>query len=158
MSSRYPSSFAKSLAVLVCFSLLTVPVLPFDRRGNNDGSTMTQVQSPGAIPRPGAPEGTFPNIDEVKVRPPARPRAPLNIPSTLRAKRKPLVSRNGRRVGDPFPTPSQFPSPLASPLPPCRRHCHRELRLCHPHVATLRFGHFDLEPSDLPAKRRTASQ
>ncbi|MCA1577176.1 MAG: hypothetical protein LC794_07420 [Acidobacteria bacterium] len=58
-------------------------------------------------PRPGKPEGSWPNLDEVQREgDPARGRdggqrtGPPPIPSTLRSPKVPLQPWNGRRVGD----------------------------------------------------------
>ena len=57
-------------------------------------------------PRPerGAPALDLPNLDEAKRQPRVNHEAPLPIPSTIRSRRKPLESRNDRRVGDPRTT------------------------------------------------------
>src|SRR5947209_14505802 len=57
-------------------------------------------------PQPGAPAASLPNLDDMRLHPPAEPHAPPAIASTLRSRHKPLVSRRSRRVGDPLPTPT----------------------------------------------------
>lgn len=64
-------------------------------------TTTSQGNRTRAIPGP--PEGTFPDLDEIRQRTPARPRAPRHVPSTIRSRRSPLVPWNGIRVGDPLP-------------------------------------------------------
>jgi hypothetical protein len=51
-------------------------------------------------PRPGAPEGDFPNLDEVKRRPAETPRVRPELPSSIRSKRNPIEPWNKR-----FPLP-----------------------------------------------------
>lgn len=90
-----------SLALIVCTALLLVPHVSFVV------SEAAQGQSQGAThalrPRPGKPEGTFPNLDDVQheSRIEREPQAP--IPSTIRSPKNPLQPWNGRRVGDPVP-------------------------------------------------------
>ena len=48
---------------------------------------------------PSAPEGTFPNLNEVRQAQHPAPEAPLEIPSTIRSGRRPNEPRNGGRVG-----------------------------------------------------------
>jgi YD repeat-containing protein len=74
-------------------------------------SAMGQGQSPGhrtPPPRPGKPEGTLPDLDDVKnessiEREPAAP-----IPSTIRSQRNSGTPWDGRRVGDPEPPRGQL--------------------------------------------------
>lgn len=125
MSSRFcfASTPQKALAAFICYSLVQVSLAPLvmagERRPLLSPSTVRSMGQDGARPRSGAPEGVFPNLDDVKSRPSVRPRAPQAIPSTKRARRKPLVPRNGRRVGDPLPIPSPIrASSIASYLAP----------------------------------------
>src|SRR5258708_12527567 len=53
---------------------------------------------------PGSPEGTLPNLDEVRRRRHDAPQPPAHVPSLMRTRRKPLVPRNGLKVGDPGTT------------------------------------------------------
>ncbi|MFL6332500.1 MAG: PKD domain-containing protein [Pyrinomonadaceae bacterium] len=49
---------------------------------------------------------------------PPAPLAPPPVPSTVRSRRKPLQPRQGRRVGDPVPTPTiPTPTPVSTPAP-----------------------------------------
>ncbi|HLA12147.1 MAG TPA: DUF4214 domain-containing protein [Pyrinomonadaceae bacterium] len=67
-------------------------------------TSLAQGTSPSARPHPAAPEGGFPNLDEVRRRPSEEPRAPQEIHSTIRSRHNPEAPRNGRRVGDTLPT------------------------------------------------------
>ncbi len=75
--------------------------------GNRWLSNAAQGQRNAPQPRPGAPEGIFPNLDELRRRIPPIPRAPLPVPSTIRSKHNPLLPWDGRRVGDPLPLRGQ---------------------------------------------------
>lgn len=61
-----------------------------------------QDKENGPRPRPGAPEGMFPNLDDARQRSHPTASAPLSIPSVIRSPRNPLLPRNGKRVGDPL--------------------------------------------------------
>jgi hypothetical protein len=55
-------------------------------------------------PQPGAPAAQLPSLDEVRQRQHETPKASRHIESTTRSRRKPLESRNDRKVGDPLRT------------------------------------------------------
>ncbi|HEX7771821.1 MAG TPA: hypothetical protein VF435_05325, partial [Pyrinomonadaceae bacterium] len=94
------STLRISLALLLCVALLLMPHV-FVVSEAAQGRRATRGAPP---PRPGKPEGTFPNLDEVRneLRSEREPLAP--IPSTMRSPKLPLQPWNGRRVGDPFPS------------------------------------------------------
>jgi len=54
-------------------------------------------------PRPGGPEGLWPNLDHVQNESMVEREAPPPIPSTMRSPRVPFEPWDGRRVGDPEP-------------------------------------------------------
>jgi RHS repeat-associated protein len=54
-------------------------------------------------PEAGRPSALLPNLDEARQRKNDKPKAPRAIESTVRSRRKPIESRNGRKVGDPLP-------------------------------------------------------
>lgn len=58
-------------------------------------------------PEPGRPPTSLPNLDEARQRKQDKPKAQRVIESTIRSRRKPLESRHGRKVGDPFPPKQQ---------------------------------------------------
>jgi hypothetical protein len=95
------SAFRITLVLLICAALLPVPYSSLLR------SVMAQGQVRGATrtppPRPGKPEGTFPDLDTVKSESQLQ-REPLPpIPSTMRSPKNSGKPWDGRRVGDPFP-------------------------------------------------------
>ncbi|HBB87134.1 MAG TPA: hypothetical protein DC047_05925 [Blastocatellia bacterium] len=109
---------SKFIPVLVCFSLLMATLTPFAVASGGGASFLrSRAQENGAIPIAGAPEGTLPNLDDIKAREPPIARAPYSVASTLRSRRNPLAPRT-RRVGDPLPTPSALPTPTNLPTPP----------------------------------------
>lgn len=88
------------LALMICASLLLVPNAPLV---DNSASAQGQNQSSNreGRPRPGKPEGSLPDLEEVQneshlEREPAAP-----VPSTMRSPKVPLQPWNGKRVGDP---------------------------------------------------------
>jgi YD repeat-containing protein len=88
------------LALMICASLLLVPNAPLV---DNSASAQGQNQSSNreGRPRPGKPEGSLPDLEEVQnvshlEREPAAPGA-----STMRSPKVPLQPWNGKRVGDP---------------------------------------------------------
>lgn len=56
-----------------------------------------------AKPKPGKPEGMFPNLEDVRKEKQFERQAPPPIPSTIRSKRNTGKPWDGRRVGDPWP-------------------------------------------------------
>ena len=91
---------------------------PVQVKGSRQGSKARRVRP--EPPQPGRPEATLPNLDDVRSRLPLPVQVPPPVPSTMRSRRKPLVSRHGRRVGDPLPLPTPTPAvPTPTPfLPP----------------------------------------
>jgi len=71
----------------------------------------TTSQGNGTRSQSGQSEGTFPDLNEIRQRTHARPRAPLHVPSSIRSRRSPLVPWNGIRVGDPLPVAGRGSSP-----------------------------------------------
>jgi len=51
-------------------------------------------------PEAGAPAAVLPNLDEVRRKRHPRPETPAALPSLMRSRRKPVLPRNGRKVGD----------------------------------------------------------
>ncbi|HEU4930536.1 MAG TPA: DUF4214 domain-containing protein, partial [Pyrinomonadaceae bacterium] len=92
------------LSFTICASLLSVP-------GVSLLSEASQGQGQGAgrdaRPRPKKPEGTLPDLEEVKKESNVEHEAPPPIPSTVRAKRNEGKPWDGRRVGDPEPPQRQ---------------------------------------------------
>lgn len=88
------STLRISLALLLCAALLLMPHV-FVVSEAALGQRPTRGAPP---PRPGKPEGTFPNLDEVRSesRTAREPLAP--IPSTIRSPKLPLQPWNGRRI------------------------------------------------------------
>jgi hypothetical protein len=98
----HESPRVRLLSILTCFSLLlSTLVLAAPRPAF---VTRAQSQSRGAQPQPGPPAYTLPNLDDVRRLVYVEPQTPLPIPSTRRSPRKPLVPRNGLKVGDPGTT------------------------------------------------------
>jgi hypothetical protein len=90
------SLFRITLVSTVCATLLlsNIPLLTSE-------AVPAQSASRAARPRPGKPEGVWPDLEDIKrdsstAREPAPP-----IPSTMRSPKSPLRPWNGRRVGDP---------------------------------------------------------
>jgi len=119
---QLPSLQRKFFALIICYSLLQLSIAPVAIAGGaKRPMPMKNAAQQGVRPQSGAPEGVFPNLDQLKRQQHSRPRAPQPMGSTARSRRKPLVPRNGIRVGDPFPIPSPIPSVIPTPLPSPRR-------------------------------------
>lgn len=102
MLPRHVAQLSKlriTLALIVCVSLLLVPSIPTLVSGAAQG----QGDGRAGRPRPGKPEGTLPNLDEVKNESQSEREAPPPIPSSLRSKKNAGKPWDGRRVGDPIP-------------------------------------------------------
>ena len=83
------------LSFTVCASLLLLPGVSLRSEASHD-----QSQGRAARPRPGKPEGTLPNLEDVKNESHVKREAPPPIPSTVRSQKNPEKPWNGRRVGD----------------------------------------------------------
>jgi hypothetical protein len=98
LTSPRPS---RSRFFIVCALLITVALvfgsfLPLGVTVRAQRSAQARMGNP----RPGAPEGDFPNLNEVKRRPQETPVPRPEIPSSIRSKRNPLEPWNKR-----FPLP-----------------------------------------------------
>jgi|GEM_PF-920292 len=104
-----------SLSLLICLSVVLVSLVigPVsanmasnpqrqDRKKDSGNDKARKVK-----PRPpetGPPAFEAPNLDQAKRKNQAEVQVPTPSPSTVRSKRKPFESRNGKRVGDPGTT------------------------------------------------------
>src|SRR5437899_69377 len=95
------------LLILSCVTYPTVDAsgsMPISRLGK--ARRNAQVVSgkakkvPPVPPQPGPPQAVLPNLQAERHRRWPAPVAPTGVTSTRRSKRKPLESRNGRKVGD----------------------------------------------------------
>jgi hypothetical protein len=111
---RFPARLIRWTSSCVCFVLLlscfvVTPLANLDHnrtvlaKGQSSSQNGNIKKVDPAPPVTGPPAANLPNLDEVKLRRQA-PRAPEPVSSTLRARRKPIESRQGRKVGDPLPT------------------------------------------------------
>ena len=92
------SSLRIALVLFVGLALLPVPCLSILV------SAMGQGQSQRSVPpRPGKPEGTFPNVEDMQNESGIEREPPAPIPSTVRSQRNSGKPWDGRRVGDPEP-------------------------------------------------------
>lgn len=124
---RLPVRLIRCTSLCVCSALVLSAItgVPFQtvsskesirlrQQGNAQGNNDRARRVDPPAPRTGPPAANLPNLNEIKHRAQATPRAPITSPSSVRSRRKPLESRNGRRVGDPLPP---LPVPTSSPLP-----------------------------------------
>ena len=97
-------SFVSRLRIVLAL-LLWCPLLltPFTSFTFAQGERVQGMDSERPQARAAAPEGVFPNLDEVKREQPSPPLL-LEMPSTMRSPRVPLAPRDGKRVGDPGTT------------------------------------------------------
>jgi len=91
------SSLRLALALTICLSIL------FSNSSFWTGGVVAQGQHSRreGRPRPGKPEGVFPDLDEVQHESNVEREAAAPIPSTMRSPKTALNPWNGRRVGDP---------------------------------------------------------
>ena len=91
-----PLSIALSLIIFV--ALMPEPCVSLLR------SVIAQKAAERTLrPRPGKPEGTLPDLEEIQRESRLEREPPAPIPSTVRSAKVPQQPWNGRRVGDPLP-------------------------------------------------------
>jgi hypothetical protein len=108
ISRRFTQSISLGLCFALILTMLAVGQVSLTRtakaqsrgRDKSDQSNGTARRVKPNPPEQGAPAFTLPNLDEVKRRRQNKAEAPNPVPSTVRSKRKPRESRNGKRVGD----------------------------------------------------------
>jgi YD repeat-containing protein len=110
---RFPQRLVRWTSLCVCLALVLTSLAMVPLAGGNNSIALAQGRSDSpngkgrkvspAPPVPGAPAASLPNLDEVRQRPNIVPAAPAPNPSLIRSRRKPLESRNGRKVGDRLP-------------------------------------------------------
>src|SRR4030095_15897529 len=76
--------------VILVSGLLLLPYAPL-LVGNKVSAQRAAPEVSRGQPRPGKPEGTFPNLHQIRSEPPVRREARPAIPSSIRSKRHPLA-------------------------------------------------------------------
>lgn len=92
------SSLRIGLVLFICMALLPVPCVSMLVSAMGQGR-----QRNGPPPRPGKPEGEFPDIEDMQRESRIEREAPAPIYSTIRSQRNSGKPWDGRRVGDPEP-------------------------------------------------------
>jgi YD repeat-containing protein len=88
------------LALMICASLLLVPnATLFDNSASAQGQNQSSKRE--GRPRPGKPEGSLPDLEDVQNESRVEREPAMPIPSTMRSPKVPLHPWNGKRVGDP---------------------------------------------------------
>ena len=88
-----------AIALTICIALLPIPSVSLLISGAAQG----QREERKGKPKPGKPEGVWPDLEEVKQQKQIEHEAPPPIPSTIRSERNDGKPWDGRRVGDPEP-------------------------------------------------------
>jgi hypothetical protein len=117
------------LSFTVCVSLLLLPsvsLLSEASQGQGQGSGRN------APPRPRKPEGTFPDLEDVRNEANVEREAPPPIPSTLRSHKNPERPWNGRRVGDAETLQPQMDQAAAGDKKTQRAHARRRINPAPP--------------------------
>jgi hypothetical protein len=107
---------------IICCGLL----LPANLSWLVSGLAQSVGPTTAARPRPGAPEGTWPNLEDVKNESTLVREAPAPLPSAVRSLQNSGKPWDGRRVGDAEPPRSLNQPNDADPLN--RAHARRRLR------------------------------
>lgn len=77
-------TISKPITVMVCASLLMSTLAPFGMASGGAAPFLRgRAQESGPSPRVGAPEGSLPNLDEIRNQQPPQPAAPPSVPSTM---------------------------------------------------------------------------
>lgn len=96
------SSLRLGLVLLLGVALLPLP--PVSMLVSVMGQGQDHSQRNGPPPRPGKPEGGFPNVEDIQNESRIEREAPAPIYSTVRSKKNSGTPWDGRRVGDPEPS------------------------------------------------------
>src|SRR5713226_6168472 len=108
-----PANLIRWTSLCICFALIQTSLtlitpassksgfLLQGRNGQGDNRNAKKV-SPKP-PQPGAPALALPNLEDTRQRMNDEQKAPRQVESNMRSRRKPLESRDGRKVGDPLP-------------------------------------------------------
>ena len=116
------SSLRIGLILLIGIALLPAPFVSIlvSAVGQGRGQDRGRRTAP---PRPGKPEGTFPNVEDIQNESRLEREPPAPIPSTIRSQRNSGKPWDGRRVGDPEPPRGEdYPGPQGQTL---RAHARR---------------------------------
>src|SRR3989442_3836057 len=119
---RFPRRLIQWISLSVCFALFLSVLAPFHFASSKESKTPTHARNSqgkkvqAVPPQPGPPAASLPNIEEARRRQHPEPEAKPNIPSLMRSRRRPLESRQERKVGDPLP-PVVLPTPISLPTP-----------------------------------------
>ena len=92
-----------AIALTICIALLPIPSVSLLITGAAQG----QREERKGKPKPGKPEGVWPDLEEVKQQKQIEHEVPPPIPSTIRSPRNDGKPWDGRRVGDPEPRGSE---------------------------------------------------
>jgi len=103
--SRRWTSIVIAFVLIVSILSLTIPVSSKSGfpQGQNVGNNRSIKKVTPIPPQPGAPAVSLPNLDNARRASLNEAKAPREIESSSRSRRKPLESRHGRKVGDPLP-------------------------------------------------------
>src|SRR5258708_7233706 len=100
LSRSWKNPTTKPLAVAICFLLLlSTLVIGIPKSFSATAKEQVQEQVRGQRPVSGPPADDLPNLDEIRRRPQEQRQARLPIPSSIRARKKPMAARNGLKVG-----------------------------------------------------------
>src|SRR6476620_7636748 len=92
------SSLRIALVVFVGLALTPTPCVSMLVSALAQGQGQGHSQRNGPPPRPGKPEGTFPNLEDVQSESLIEREPPAPIPSTVRSQRNSGKPWDGRRV------------------------------------------------------------
>src|SRR6185369_11944014 len=96
-------SLRVAFVFFVGIALLPVPCVSMLVSALAQGQSQGHSQRNGPPPRPGKPEGAFPNIEDIQGESLIEREPPAPIYSTVRSQRNSGKPWDGRRVGDPEP-------------------------------------------------------
>jgi len=132
MSRRYAPHLTRRIAVALTLCIALLPMPQIWLLASEAAQGRRAVPEEKAKPKPGKPDGLFPNLDDVRKEKQLEREGPPPVPSTIRSKKNTGKPWDGRRVGDPWPEGTLDQAVNRTARNQRTRHAHASKRLNPP--------------------------